>query len=259
LPRIITGASIKPGDALIGFGSSGIHSNGYSLARKVLLVDDKLPADESSLGLDRPLVDVLLEPTRIYVKDVLALNEQLAYGIKGMAHITGSGIPGNLPRCMPDGTRAVLRESEWKRPVVFEVIQRINKAGKHLLVLINDVLDISRIEAGKMDLEMQVFDVRPLIDEICDTVQPLAAQNSNTLQIDMADDLGLMRADLVRLKQCLLNLLSNACKFTNSGRVTFIIHKERSERGDSIAVSTRAMKRASTTPPVRRAVHSWSP
>jgi two-component system, sensor histidine kinase and response regulator len=114
-------------------------------------------------------------------------------------------------------------------------LDRINKAGKHLLVLINDVLDISRIEAGKVDLEMQVFDVRPLIDEIRDTVQPLAAQNSNSLEVDMADDLGLLRADFVKLKQCLLNLLSNACKFTNSGRVTFTIDKEHGENGDMIA------------------------
>ncbi|MEN9797530.1 MAG: hypothetical protein RL653_1226 [Pseudomonadota bacterium] len=122
--RIVSGKTIKPGDALVGFASSGLHSNGYSLARKVLLEDAGLDLLARPAGLDRPLVDALLEPTRIYVKDLLALHEHLAFGIKGMAHITGSGIPGNLPRCFPDGTRAVLSERTWERPAIFDLIQR---------------------------------------------------------------------------------------------------------------------------------------
>lgn len=122
--RIVSGKNIKPGDAVIGFASSGLHSNGYSLARKVLLEDAGLDLLARPAGLDRPLVDALLEPTRIYVKDLLALHEHLAFGIKGMAHVTGSGIPGNLPRCLPDGTRAVLSERTWERPGIFDLIQR---------------------------------------------------------------------------------------------------------------------------------------
>lgn len=128
--RIITGKTIKPGDALIGFGSSGLHSNGYSLARKVLLEDGKLSLNEKAPGTKRALVDELLEPTRIYVKDVLALNEKLAWQVKGLAHITGSGIPGNLPRCMPDGTRAVLSEGEWQKPEIFDLIQRMGNVAR---------------------------------------------------------------------------------------------------------------------------------
>lgn len=119
---IIDGKTVKPGDALIGLTSSGLHSNGYSLARKVLLDDAKLPLDVAPQGLDRPLGDALLEPTRIYVKDALALCQ--AVKVKGMAHITGSGIPGNLPRCLPDGTRAVLSESAWKKPAIFDLIAK---------------------------------------------------------------------------------------------------------------------------------------
>ena len=125
---IIDGKSIRPGDAVIGLPSSGIHSNGYSLARRVLLDDAKLPMDEAPEGFDRPLADVLLEPTRIYVKDVLAL--QQAVKVKGMAHITGSGIPGNLPRCLPDGTKAVLDEKTWERPAVFGLIQRLGNVAR---------------------------------------------------------------------------------------------------------------------------------
>lgn len=128
--RIITGAGIKPGDAIIGLASSGLHSNGYSLARKVLLDDNRLPLEDRVPGLSRALSDELLEPTRIYVKDVLALNEELAFGIKGMAHITGSGIPGNLPRCLPDGTKAVLREGDWKKPDIFELIAKLGNVTR---------------------------------------------------------------------------------------------------------------------------------
>jgi signal transduction histidine kinase len=105
-------------------------------------------------------------------------------------------------------------------------LQRIQKAGKHLLTLINDILDISKIEAGKLELEMQVFDVSMILEEINETVQPLASQNSNTFTVNVASDLSPVNADYTRLKQCLLNLLSNACKFTQAGEVDFSITQE---------------------------------
>jgi len=126
--ELIDGRTVKPGDALIGLQSSGLHSNGYSLARKVLLDDGKLALKETPAGLDRPLADALLEPTRIYVKDALALAK--AVKVKGMAHITGSGIPGNLPRCLPDGTRAVLSERAWSRPPIFDLIAKVGGVAR---------------------------------------------------------------------------------------------------------------------------------
>jgi signal transduction histidine kinase len=105
-------------------------------------------------------------------------------------------------------------------------LHRIQKAGKHLLTLINDILDISKIEAGKLHLEMQVFDVSMILDEINETIQPLASQNSNTFTVNVASDVSLVHADCTRLKQCLLNLLSNACKFTQAGTVEFSITQE---------------------------------
>ncbi len=113
-------------------------------------------------------------------------------------------------------------------------LERIEKAGKHLLTLINDVLDISKIEAGRMDLEMQVFHVGPLIDEICETIQPLVAKNANVLEVHVAEGLGFVEADPMRLKQCLLNLLSNACKFTEAGVVTFTVTQERLSAGEML-------------------------
>jgi signal transduction histidine kinase len=105
-------------------------------------------------------------------------------------------------------------------------LQRIQKAGKHLLTLINDILDISKIEAGKMQLESQVFEVSMILDEIRETIEPLAAQNSNHFTLEVAPNLGPIQADCTRLKQCLLNLLSNACKFTQAGKVELSVDQE---------------------------------
>ncbi len=98
-------------------------------------------------------------------------------------------------------------------------LRRIRLAGRHLLTLINDVLDLSKIEAGKMELHLETFDVRAAIDEVATTVHPLVARNANALEIRAADDLGTMHADPTRVRQVLLNLLSNACKFTERGRI----------------------------------------
>jgi phosphoribosylformylglycinamidine cyclo-ligase len=125
--EIIDGRSIVPGDAVIGLASSGLHSNGYSLARKVL-EDRSIRFIDRIDGLDRPVGEVLMTPTKIYVKDVLAL--KAAVQLKGLSHITGSGIVGNLPRCLPDGTRAVLWEKSWKRAPIFDVLQRLGEVDR---------------------------------------------------------------------------------------------------------------------------------
>jgi phosphoribosylformylglycinamidine cyclo-ligase len=119
--RIVDGTTVAPGDVVIGVASSGLHSNGYSLARKALL--EKLSLDQAIATCGgRTLADLLLEPTRIYAKDVLALLEQVQ--VKSLAHITGGGLPGNVPRNLPEGTRAVLQESRWERPPIFDLVQR---------------------------------------------------------------------------------------------------------------------------------------
>lgn len=118
--ELITGRDIVPGDRVVGLASSGLHSNGYSLARKVL-TDSGVALSGQVDGLD--VAEALLAPTLIYVKDILALRQVAA--IKGLAHITGSGLPGNVPRCLPHGLRAVLRESAWPKPKIFDVLQRL--------------------------------------------------------------------------------------------------------------------------------------
>jgi phosphoribosylformylglycinamidine cyclo-ligase len=119
--RIIDGKAVAAGDLVIGVASTGLHSNGYSLARKALMDRHPLDARFDALG-DRTLGDTLLEPTRIYAKDVLALLE--AVPVKAFSHITGGGLPGNVPRTLPDGTRAVLEEQRWPRPAIFDLVER---------------------------------------------------------------------------------------------------------------------------------------
>jgi phosphoribosylformylglycinamidine cyclo-ligase len=117
--RIVDGRSIRPGDRVLGLASSGAHSNGYSLIRRIL--EREKPDLQGNLG-GRPLGEAILEPTRIYVKSVLALLAEVP--VKGLAHITGGGITGNVPRMLPAGTRALIRESAWPRPQLFEWLQR---------------------------------------------------------------------------------------------------------------------------------------
>jgi signal transduction histidine kinase len=100
-----------------------------------------------------------------------------------------------------------------------EPLQRVNRAGTHLLGLINQVLDLSKIEAGKLELNPQTVQLAPLIDEVVGTARQLADQNKNRLTAEAPDDLGSLTVDPMRLRQILLNLLSNACKFTKEGEV----------------------------------------
>lgn len=119
--QIIDGSRVRPGDALIGLASTGLHSNGYSLARRVLLEEAKLSLGERAPGLGETLGEVLLRPTRIYVKTIRALVE--SGDIRAIAHITGGGLTGNIPRVLPAGCRAVITRGAWKQPPIFGLIQ----------------------------------------------------------------------------------------------------------------------------------------
>jgi CheY-like chemotaxis protein/anti-sigma regulatory factor (Ser/Thr protein kinase) len=110
-------------------------------------------------------------------------------------------------------------------------LEKINAAGKHLLALINDILDLSKIEAGRTELFLETFDLRQMLDEAVSTVMPLITKNENKLETDLTGDLGNVRVDLTKLRQALFNLLSNAAKFTEGGTITLGAAKEM--RGDA--------------------------
>jgi signal transduction histidine kinase/DNA-binding NarL/FixJ family response regulator len=113
-------------------------------------------------------------------------------------------------------------------------LQKIQFAGKHLLSLINDVLDLSKIEAGKMPLHLETFDIRLMVDEIITTLQPAIEKNKNKLRVRMADEISTMRADVTKVRQILFNLLSNACKFTDHGTIGLDVDRKLEDGQDWI-------------------------
>lgn len=115
--ELIDGSGVRPGDALVGLPSSGVHSNGFSLVRKVIA--DAGWSLGSDPGLGRPLGEVLLDPTTIYVKALLSIRDRLL----AAAHITGGGLPGNVPRVLPEGMGARLRRASWVEPAIFGLLR----------------------------------------------------------------------------------------------------------------------------------------
>ncbi len=118
---IITGQSIKTGDVVLGLASSGAHSNGYSLLRKILERANAKPDDDFH---GQPLVNVVMAPTRIYVKQVLAALAKHGTSIKGLAHITGGGLLDNVPRILQPGLSAKLHRANWEMPKLFQWLQQ---------------------------------------------------------------------------------------------------------------------------------------
>jgi phosphoribosylformylglycinamidine cyclo-ligase len=115
---VMDGRDIRPGDALVGVASSGVHSNGYSLVRRLC---DDLPMDRDEWGLGAPLGEVLLRPTRIYAKELLAWRP--AFGLLGAVHITGGGFTGNVPRMLAPGLGARLHHGSWPVPPIFALLR----------------------------------------------------------------------------------------------------------------------------------------
>jgi phosphoribosylformylglycinamidine cyclo-ligase len=123
--RIIDGSRVAPGDWLLGLASSGLHSNGYSLARKVIFERMGLKVGDLLPGLQRSVSDELLTPSRIYVKPVLDLLK--AVPVRAMAHVTGGGLTGNLPRGLPAGCKAVIERGSWSVPPIFGLLQEAGR------------------------------------------------------------------------------------------------------------------------------------
>nr|WP_265820791.1 phosphoribosylformylglycinamidine cyclo-ligase [Geovibrio ferrireducens] len=117
--KMVDGSRVAAGDAIIGFGSTGLHSNGYSLARKIFFDELKMDVKDEVNG--KPLYELLLAPTKIYVKTVLALLAE-GFGIKAMAHITGGGFYENIPRVLPEGLKALVDKGSFTRPEIFDII-----------------------------------------------------------------------------------------------------------------------------------------
>ena len=135
------------------------------------------------------------------------------------------------------GVTEMLREDAEALRQDVEPLDRVLGAGRHLLALINDILDLSKIEAGRMELNLDTFALPPLIDEVVKTIEPLAAKNGNQVAVHCDAAIGTMHADQMRLRQALLNLMSNANKFTEKGTVTIAAHQGQENGRDWITVS----------------------
>ncbi len=125
--RVIDGSQIEAGDVVIGLPSSGVHSNGYSLARRLVFAEAKLKYDTFVPAVGAPIGDELLKPTRIYVKSVISLlrRYRVKHVVRGMAHITGSGIPGNAVRVLPEGLAMTIDTRSWPCPAIFKYLQSL--------------------------------------------------------------------------------------------------------------------------------------
>ncbi len=166
--RVIDGRRIRPGDVLVGLPSAGLHSNGYALARAVLLERARLALESVPPGLRVPLGVELLRPTRIYVRPVLGLLTKLPQAVRGMAHITGGGLPGNVPRVLPVGCRAVVRRGSWRTPPIFALIERLGGVARREMDRtfnngIGFVLVVARTDADRAVTHLRARRLRPVV------------------------------------------------------------------------------------------------
>jgi signal transduction histidine kinase len=129
--------------------------------------------------------------------------------------------------------------TDLSRPSVLPDLVKIHSAGTHLLGLINDILDLSKIEAGRMTIHADTFEVHSVVQDVTSTIQPLVEKNGNTLAVECDPGLGEMRSDAQRVRQVLLNLLSNASKFTSRGKVVFTARREYAQGTEWIVFSVR--------------------
>ncbi|WP_170328563.1 response regulator [Ruegeria arenilitoris] len=174
----------------------------------------------------------------IYGRDITAQKQveselRVAKDIAETANKTKSTFLANMSHELRTPLNAIIGYSELMLEEAIDQndeanlgdLTKIQSAGKHLLALINDILDLSKIEAGKMEFDLEPFDVFQMIKDVSTTVQPLAEKNRNRLEVACPEDVGEMVCDLTKVRQALLNLLSNACKFTENGRITLSVRR----------------------------------
>jgi phosphoribosylformylglycinamidine cyclo-ligase len=179
---------VRPGDVVLAMGSSGLHSNGYSLARKVLLADAGMPLSGHVEEFGRTLGDELLEPTRIYAKDCLALIAET--DVRTFAHITGSGLAGNLARVMPDGLVAELDRGTWTPAPIFKLIEQRGKVPRDEMerTFNMGVGMVAVIAPEDADRALAVLTARHIPCWTLGTVKKLPAKNSGPQRVVLRGD-----------------------------------------------------------------------
>jgi phosphoribosylformylglycinamidine cyclo-ligase len=168
--QIIDGRTIVPGDAVLGLASSGPHSNGYSLIRKIVEISGASYLDDFN---GQPLGEVLLAPTRIYCRQVLAVHAEVR--LKGMAHITGGGLIENVPRVLPENAQAVIERTSWRRPAIFDWLQRAGRVNDNEMfrVLNNGIGLVIVVAEADADRARAAFEAQ---GETCWRIGTIAAR-----------------------------------------------------------------------------------
>lgn len=172
--------------------------------------------DDDPLYLDGAIFDITQR------KEAEEANSAKSQFLANMSHELRTPLNAIL------GYSEILEEelADLSEPELIRDVQKIHGAGEHLLGLINSILDLSKIEAGKMELFLETFEIAPMIEEVTATINPLLAKKENTLVINCPANIGEMHADMTKVRQCLFNLLSNASKFTEKGTITLSVDKE---------------------------------
>ncbi len=195
-----------------------------------------LTAIRSMTGELRGLYGSMEDKIRARTRELQLANEELSIARVAAeeASKTKSAFLANMSHELRTPLNAIIGYSEMLQEDALdkgdeesiEDLKKIEGAGRHLLGLINDILDLSKIEAGKMEIFIEKVEIAPLVSEVVSIVRPLAEKNGNALELSCADDVGAFYSDETKVKQCLLNLMSNANKFTSHGKVTLTVERD---------------------------------
>lgn len=224
-------------------GSDELATISAAFDRMATLMQSKTEALESSQVDLRNAKEALAEYNRTLEQKVAQRTAELADSIEEArqakaaaeeANKSKSLFLANMSHELRTPLNAIIGYSEMLQEEIEDFgadelipdLEKIHGAGKHLLNLINDILDLSKVEAGRMDLYLEKFDISKLISDVSSTIHPLIEKRENSLKIDCPSDLGMMYADLTKVRQCLLNLLSNASKFTEKGIVSLRVFEQ---------------------------------
>ncbi|MFN8636141.1 MAG: GAF domain-containing protein [Chloroflexota bacterium] len=218
--------------------STPLLRQGQPIGALAIARNEQIPFSDDQIRLLETFADqavIAIENTRLF-EELQAANQQLGEANAQLAEASQhkSQFLANMSHELRTPLNAIIGYSEMLQEEAEDLgeesfipdLQKVNAAGKHLLGLINDILDLSKIEAGRMDLYLEDFSVGQLVQDVAAIVQPLVEKNDNTLVITCPPDIGTMHADQTKLRQTLFNLLSNAAKFTDHGRIELRVARD---------------------------------